>query len=325
MAQEKAQKKLGSKPTTDVNMLLKDCFRAEEHSRIPPVQNPYNIIWFLEENQKLKLYPVSDEKFDKNIVYCEQLIVDELLYPRYDMEEWLKTLVSDDKLTARRIKNLCAQGADTSDFLINIIRSRREECLLAAIDSGADVNRIKEIQAKTTGVSINFPLRAAINRKNRFAQDLLWSHPKVNRYQLDEMDNNIAHTALMSKDWDMLEKIVNENPDLLLAYNKENESVWHALSDQSNERNQYFENLMDKPKKYVQVQRILDAMMDYLIPRQMLPDEPNEKGIVPLSQKMIHDAMKRFRYRDLSKKIEQQYGASDADNQATSSMSKLKI
>jgi hypothetical protein len=323
MAKEKVQKKLGLKPTTDVNMLLKDCFRAEEHSRIPPVQDPYNVIWFLEENQKLKIYPISNERFDKNIVYCEQLIVDELLYPRYEMEEWLKTLLSDDKLIARRIKNLCEKGADASDLLINIIRSRREECLLAAIDSGADVNRIKEIHAKITGVSINFPLRVAINRKNSFAQELLWSNPKVNRYQLDEMGNNIAHIALMSKDWNILEKIVNENPDLLLAYNKNNESVWNILSDQSNEYNTYFEKLMAKPKKYIQVVRILDAMMDYMIPRQMIPDEPNNEGLVPLSQIMIYNAMKRFQYRALNKKIEEKYGSSN--NQQEALIPKVKI
>jgi hypothetical protein len=323
MAENKVQKKLGSKPTKNVSLLLKDCFRAEEHSRIPPIQDPYNIIWFLEENKKLNLYPVSDEQFDKKIIYCEQLIVDEFLYPRYDMEEWLKTLLSDDKLIARRMKNLCEKGADASDLLINIIRSKRNECLLVAIDSGADVNHIKAIHAKLNSVSINFPLRAAINRKNRFAQELLWSNPKVDRYQLDEMGNNIAHTALMSKDWNILEKIVNENPDLLLAYNKHNESVWNTLSNQSSEYNTYFENLMEKPKKYIQVVRILDAMMDYMIPRQMIPDEPNDKGVVPLSQSMIYDAMKRFQYRDLNKKIEEKYGSSDNEQEAL--IPKVKI
>lgn len=203
----------------DINIQAKDFFRSGNSGAVEKPQNPYNILWII-ENCEPKLNVPSLNKLlkeciknDVNYTHNRDLKVTE----NGKIYSLNKTLMNSEYVL-KRLTYLQDQGLKLNSEGNAIVRYGSLDILKKAIECGLNINYIDE---KT----LNYPLRTALVRKKTKIGEYLYSLPNINKDYIDKSGYNIVHLAINREAWNLVKSLWKDNPEKFFEESEDNKEI----------------------------------------------------------------------------------------------------
>lgn len=202
----------------DIQQQAKDFFRSSDNGSQMLPQNPFNILWLLENH--VGIHPKKQDYINK--------IKQEL--PNYKEDSVFKLehnspildIVLNEELIAKRMEDLYKQGASFKEAGIAIVRYNSLTLLKKAISLDMDINYYRDG---------NYPLRNGFMRKSPALSEYLMTLPDINLNYLDMNGLTIVHNMIGKKAYRAMIKTWKSKPELFLIPSESGETTLEYMKN----------------------------------------------------------------------------------------------
>lgn len=216
---------------------MRDFFMDEYMKRLTP-KNPYNIIWFIE-------YVFNNDKNYDNLKNdCLKAISLNQVMNTKNFSKELKLKLIDDESVIKRVKELKLNyDVDIDSISSKVVRMGSDYLVKELLKMGMNPNHVDQ-----NGL---VPIITAAKRKKIKIIKAYFDDSRTDRYVKDAEGNNLAHLCVTYKNWNFLEVIMHEEPELLLGKNNSGLNIFDKL-EKVNYGDGIFLNSLNK-KSFVSV------------------------------------------------------------------------
>lgn len=228
----------------DIQQQAKDFFRSSDSGSQMLPQNPFNILWLLENHVGFH----SKKQDYINKIRQEIANYTETSIFKLEHNSPILDIVLNEELIAKRMEVLYEQGASFKEEGIAIVRYKSLPLLKKAISLDMNINYYRDG---------NYPLRNGFMRKSPALSEYLMTLPNIKLDYLDMNGLTIVHNMIVKKAYRAMIKTWKSSPELFLVPSTKGETPLEYMKYLG-------KNFFESPSKnLVAIKRIIIDLIEY--------------------------------------------------------------
>lgn len=228
----------------DIQQQAKDFFRSSDSGSQMLPQNPFNILWLLENH--VGIHPKKQNYINK--IKQEMPHYTEGSIFKLEHNSPILDIILNEELIAKRMEDLYKKGASFKEDGIAIVRYNSLPLLKKAISLDMDINYYRDG---------NYPLRNGFMRKSPALSEYLMTLPDIKLDYLDMNGLTIVHNMIAKKAYRAMIKTWKSKPELFLIKTEKGETSLEYMKHLG-------KNFFETPSKnLITIKRMIIDLIEY--------------------------------------------------------------